>query len=213
MLIATTSILTSSFRSLFPTVSARESNTIFAVLASVTSKDMVVEFPYPLLSAGTGSTTDTSLPFAKSQITSPCFFNTLFNVLTSVFANSPMVRMPSEFSFLSEAPPTKNKSRTGSGHIFFSISSGNRVCTRFGFLKSLAIFASSLLLDTPTFTVNPSVWHISSFMVLAAIPGLPNKLSVPVISTNASSMLYCSTCPEYFLKIAINAFELFSYNS
>ena len=54
--------------------------------------------------------------------------------------------------------PTKNKSRTGSGHIFSRISFKNKVCTRFGFSKSLAIFASSFLSEMPTFTVKPSVW-------------------------------------------------------
>ena len=41
----------------------------------------------------------------------------------------------------------------GRGHIFAGISSGKRVCTLFGFSKSEAIFASSLLVEIPTFTV------------------------------------------------------------
>ena len=204
---------TSSFRNLCATVSAKESSTIFAVPASTTSKEIVVELPYPLLSKGIASTFDTSIPLAKFQIVSPCFFNKDFKTLTSAFAKSPIVFIPKDFNFFSDAPPTKNKSLTGNGHIFLSISSGNKVCTKSGFLKSLAIFARSLLLDTPTFTVNPSSRCISSFMVFAATTGEPNKFVVPVISTKASSMLYCSTTSEYFLKISIKAFEFFSYSS
>lgn len=70
---------------------------------------------------GIGSTIDTSLPFAKFQITSPCFFSAVLNILISSFASPPIVRIPRECSFLSDALPTKNRSPTGSGHIFRSI--------------------------------------------------------------------------------------------
>ena len=50
----------------------------------------------------------------------------------------------------------QNSSRTGSGQSFFSSSHGKSVCTLFGFSKSPAIFASSLLLETPILTVKPN---------------------------------------------------------
>ena len=44
-------------------------------------------------------------------------------------ARSPIVRIPWFRSFCSEAFPRNNRLRTGSGHIFSGISSGNSVCT------------------------------------------------------------------------------------
>ena len=104
-------------------------------------------------------------------------------------------------------------SHTGSGHIFSCISSGKRVCTLSGFSNSPAIFASSLLLEIPTFTVNPRVSRISSFSRCAVSRGLPNRACVPVMSAKASSMLYCSTTSEYLRRISMKAPEFLAYNS
>ncbi len=76
-----------------------------------------------------------------------------------------MVFIPSALSFLAVAGPTQNSSFTGSGHIFLSISQVNRVWTWSGFWNSEAILASSLLSDTPMFTVKPSSRRISSFTI------------------------------------------------
>ena len=82
-----------------------------------------------------------------------------------------MVLMRSLRSFAAVFPPTVNSSPTGSGHIFFWISSGNRVWTLSGFSKSLAIFASSLFRLIPTLTVKPSVSRIRSLSSCAIAIG------------------------------------------
>ena len=51
----------------------------------------------------------------------------------------------------------------------------------------------SALLEMPTFTVKPSSSQIIRRIFSAASRGLPQSRSVPVISTQASSMEYCST--------------------
>src|SRR6056297_2455324 len=79
--------------------------------------------------------------------------------------------MPIFNNFLVVALPTIYKSLTGRGHIFFCISSLKRVCTLFGFLKSDAILASNLLLDTPILTVKPSSCLILSLKWFAAAFG------------------------------------------
>lgn len=91
------------------------------------------------------------------------------------------------------AGPTMNSSRTGRGHSFLGISSGNRVWILLGFSKSPAIFARSLLLEMPMFTVKPSSRRIRFRSISAAARGGPYRRLVPVISAQASSMEYCST--------------------
>ncbi len=119
--------------------------------------------------------------------------------------------MPSVCSVRSVDFPTRNRSPTGSRHILSGISCGNSVCTRSGFLKSLAIFASSLFVDIPTFTVNPSSRRISSLMRAADSTGGPKSFSVPVMSTKHSSILHCSILSEYRSRIAMNALEYSLY--
>ena len=80
----------------------------------------------------------------------------IVNCSTGYFANSPIVNIPRLLSLADVDLPHVNKSSTGKGHILLSISFENRVCTLFGFSKSLAIFAHNLLEATPTLTVNPS---------------------------------------------------------
>ena len=101
-----------------------------------------------------------------------------------------MVFIPSALSFLAVAGPTQNSSFTGSGHIFLSISQVNRVWTWSGFWNSEAILASSLLSDTPMFTVKPSSRRISSFSWCANAVCVPHNPIVPSTWQNASSILY-----------------------
>ena len=101
-----------------------------------------------------------------------------------------MVLIPSALSFLAVAGPTQNSSFTGSGHIFLSISQVNRVWTWSGFWNSEAILASSLLSDTPMFTVKPSSRRISSFSWCANAVCVPHNPIVPSTWQNASSILY-----------------------
>ena len=153
------------------------------------------------------------MPFAKFQILSPCFFKFSFKSSLSQAASCPIVWIPIFSSFFTVAFPTKRRFPTGSGHIFFWISSGNRVCTLSGFSKSDAIFARYLFSEIPIFTVKPSSSLILLRILSAASRGSPNKICIPVISTNASSMEYCSTSGEYSCKSAINSLDFCLYSS
>ena len=62
-----------------------------------------------------------------------------------------------------------------------------------GFSKSPAIFARSLLEEMPTLTVKPSSSRTFRRNASAAMTGGPKSRAVPVMSTQASSMEYCST--------------------
>ena len=56
-----------------------------------------------------------------------------------------MLAMPMRRSFFSVAGPTKNSSRTGSGHSFSAISQGNTVETPLGFFSSPAHLGEDLV--------------------------------------------------------------------
>ena len=111
------------------------------------------------------------MPLAYSHIRVPWLLKWAFRKAGSDRARSPMVRTPRLLSFEALRPPTMKSSDTGRGHIFASISSGYRVWTFPGFSKSLAIFASTLTVEIPTFTVNPKRAKIRSRMRPAASSG------------------------------------------
>ena len=141
--------------------------------SSVTiSSSTVVSTLKPFASSLCAFTGESSIPLAYLHRWCPAFSpRSLWISLSSLCASSPIVLMPDCISFFSEAAPRDRRSRTGRGHIFSGISSGNRVCTLSGFSKSEAIFASSLLTDMPIFTVKPSSRRILSFISQAVATG------------------------------------------
>ena len=84
-----------------------------------------------------------------------------------------------------------NKSFTGKFHILIGISFLYNVCTLFGFAKSEAILARSLLFATPTFTVNPSSNSALLFISIALFNNV-SFIKYSVISKKHSSILYLS---------------------
>ena len=60
-------------------------------------------------------------------------------------------------------------------------------------------------------TVNPSSRLMRFFSLWAKAQGSPVSFSMPLISINASSMLYCSTSGVYSLSSSINFFEYSLY--
>ena len=86
-----------------------------------------------------------------------------------------IVSIPSSFNFLLELFPIINRSLTGKDHILSFISFVNNVCTLSGFSKSDAILAHNLLFPIPTFTVNPNLFFMSSFILYAVFIGSPNN--------------------------------------
>ena len=80
----------------------------------------------------------------------------------------------------------------GNGHSFVWISFVYSSVMPKGFFISDAIFERNLLLEIPIEHQRPRLVLISSMILLAAWMGDPNRCSVPVISSQASSMLFCS---------------------
>ena len=156
------------------TLSARARSILYACSAVTTSSSVVVDMLYPFASSASVSTEDSSLPLAYSHTCLPIFCPSSACMLKRLaFASAPIVVIPACSSFLAVAGPTVKSSPTRSGHSFSRISPSNRVWTLSGFSKSLAIFASSLLLATPIFTVKPRLSRISSFILRASSTGSP----------------------------------------
>ena len=151
------------------------------------------------------------MPLAASCRKMPCFLKWETRISLSVWAKSPMVRMPRVRRRSAVECPTYSKSPTGRGQNFAGSSSGNRVCTKSGFLKSEAVLASKRFVEIPTLTVKPSSSRISSFTLWAKVTKSPYNPSVPVISQKASSMLNCSTTGAYRRKSSMKARERSRY--
>ncbi len=103
----------------------------------------------------------------------PCFPNFFSSLFLSAFAKSPMVFICILYNLGTVLFPNINNSEIGNFHIFSEISSVYKVCILSGLVKSDAILASSLLLATPMFTVNPN----SSFTLLLICFALLNNVS------------------------------------
>ena len=116
-----------------------------------------------------GVTFVSSIPLAEFMRNEVWFLKYLCIFSGLHIAKSFIVSIPSSLNFAAVLFPTMNKSPTGSGHIFFIISSLYRVWTLSGFSKSEAILAQSLLFPMPTLTVNPKFIFISFFIFSANV--------------------------------------------
>ena len=160
--------------------------------------------PYALLTGSFSATGSSSMPLAYCRMRT-AYFSPRWDLSTPRLqhASCPMVCSPRFSIFLCAAPPTKNNSRIGRGHILSATSRGNRVWHLSGFSKSEAILARSLLVEIPIFTVNPRSFLIRSRISLATSRGLPKRWMVLVMSRKISSILNFSWSGVYSSKSSI----------
>ena len=86
-------------------------------------------------------------------------------------------------------------------------SSGSTTVRPSGLRRSLATFATYLVVETPTETVSRVASKIARRTAFPIARGVPKSASHPVMSTNASSRLKGSTSGEKPPRVCITTFE------
>ena len=128
-------------------------------------------------------------------------------------ATSPIVAMPRASRRSRVRGPTPQSRSIGNGCRKRVTSSGGTTVSPSGLPRSLATFATYLVVETPTETVSPVASNTAPRIDSPIARGSPESASHPVMSTNASSTLRGSTRGEKVPRVRITTCETARYRS
>ncbi len=143
------------------------------------------------------------MPRAYSWKRVPMTPNFLTSIETSEDARSPIVAIPSFFSFMAVFSPIHNILCTFNGARKLSTAFSGTTVKPSGFLWSLAILATSLFGAMPIEQVRLSFHSISCLMLSANLTASSKSWTFEVTSRNASSSPHCWNLFAYLLRIVM----------
>ena len=179
----------------------------------VTSVSRVFSEPM-LLASRSGTTARASRPSASACTCPPRLApSQRSSTSRGVAATSPMVVTLRASRRFRVRGPTPHSRSIGSGCRKRVTSPGATTVSPSGLPRSLATFATYLVVETPTETVSPVASNTARRTDPPIARGSPESASHPVMSTNASSTLRGSTSGENAPRVRITTRETARYRS